>query len=60
VNIHNLDSIFKPKRVAMLGIGMNPKSVGGKILSNLVSGFWSRTFRGLAGGDLVTSPGCLE
>ena len=38
VNIHNLDNIFKPKRVAMLGIGMNPKSVGGKILSNLVSG----------------------
>lgn len=38
MNIHNLDSIFKPKRVAMLGIGMNPKSVGGKILSNLVSG----------------------
>jgi acetyltransferase len=38
VNIHNLDSIFKPKRIAILGISPNPQSVGGRILSNLVTG----------------------
>lgn len=37
VNVHNLDSIFKPRRIALLGIGPNPLSVGGRILSNLVS-----------------------
>ncbi len=38
MNIHNLDSIFKPKRIAILGISPNPQSVGGRILSNLVTG----------------------
>ncbi len=38
MNIHNLDSIFKPNRIALLGIGANPRSVGGKILGNLVTG----------------------
>jgi acetyltransferase len=38
VNVHNLDSIFQPGRIALLGIGANPLSVGGRILSNLVSG----------------------
>jgi acetyltransferase len=38
VNVHNLDNIFKPERIALLGIGANPLSVGGRILSNLVSG----------------------
>ncbi|MDD2332552.1 MAG: bifunctional acetate--CoA ligase family protein/GNAT family N-acetyltransferase, partial [Candidatus Cloacimonetes bacterium] len=38
LSIRNLDNIFKPKRIAIVGIGMNPKSVGGKILSNLVTG----------------------
>ncbi len=40
MNIHKLDSIFKPNRIALIGVGANPKSVGGIILSNLVtSGF---------------------
>jgi acetyltransferase len=41
VNVHNLDNIFKPKRIALLGIGINPQSVGGRILSNLVTGGFS-------------------
>ncbi|MDZ4182037.1 MAG: acetate--CoA ligase family protein, partial [Candidatus Cloacimonadaceae bacterium] len=40
MNIHNLDNIFKPNRIALIGVGANPKSVAGIILSNLVtSGF---------------------
>jgi len=38
VNVHNLDNIFKPKRIAVLGISVNPQSVSGRILSNLVTG----------------------
>ena len=40
MNIHNLDCIFKPTRIALVGVSINPKSVSGKVLSNLVvSGF---------------------
>jgi len=40
MNIHNLDTIFKPKRIALIGINRNPKSVGGAVLSNIInSGF---------------------
>ena len=38
MNIHNLDSIFNPKRIALIGITTNPNSVSGKVLINLVSG----------------------
>ncbi len=38
MNVHNLDNIFKPKRIALLGISSNPQSVSGRILSNLVTG----------------------
>src|SRR5512139_1500311 len=38
MDIHNLDRIFKPQRIALVGVTQNPKSVGGRILSNLVSG----------------------
>ncbi|MDX2414068.1 MAG: acetate--CoA ligase family protein, partial [Bacteroidales bacterium] len=37
-NIRSLDSIFKPKRIALVGVSINPNSVSGKVLSNLVSG----------------------
>jgi acetyltransferase len=38
--VHDLDKIFKPKRIALIGVTPNPQSVGGKVLSNLVgSGF---------------------
>ena len=38
MDVHNLDRIFKPKRIALIGVTINPKSVGGKVLSNLVGG----------------------
>lgn len=38
MNIHNLDRIFKPQRIAIIGVTPNPKSVGGKVLINLVTG----------------------
>jgi len=41
VNVHNLDNIFKPKRIALVGISSNPQSVSGRILSNLVTGGFS-------------------
>ena len=33
-----LDKIFKPQRIALVGVSPNPKSVSGKILSNLITG----------------------
>ena len=36
--IKKLDSIFKPKRIALIGVSNNPDSVGGITLKNLVSG----------------------
>jgi acetyltransferase len=38
MNIHNLQSIFNPSRIALIGITTNPNSVSGKVLINLVSG----------------------
>jgi acetyltransferase len=38
MDIHNLNHIFNPQRIALIGVTPNPKSVGGKILSNLVGG----------------------
>jgi acetyltransferase len=35
---HNLDRIFKPQRIALIGVNPNPKSVSGKVLTNLVGG----------------------
>jgi len=34
---NKLDKIFKPRRIALIGVTINPNSVGGKVLSNLVS-----------------------
>ncbi|MBW6536381.1 MAG: GNAT family N-acetyltransferase [Mariniphaga sp.] len=36
--IRKLDSIFKPKRIALIGVSNNPDSVGGITLRNLVGG----------------------
>jgi len=36
--IKKLDSIFKPRRIALLGVSNDPKSVGGITLKNLVGG----------------------
>ena len=38
MNVHNLDNIFKPKRIALIGVSTNPNSVSGKVLTNLVGG----------------------
>lgn len=38
MDIHKLDRIFKPKRIAVIGVTINPNSVGGKVVSNLVLG----------------------
>ena len=38
MSIQTLDTIFKPQRIALVGVTPNPKSVGGKILINLVGG----------------------
>jgi acetyltransferase len=35
--IKSLDSIFKPKRIALIGVSNNPDSVGGITLRNLIS-----------------------
>lgn len=37
MNIHNLEPIFNPQRIALIGVTTNPNSVSGKILINLVS-----------------------
>jgi len=36
--IRDLDSIFRPKRIALIGVSNNPNSVGGITLRNLVGG----------------------
>jgi acetyltransferase len=38
MDVHRLDRIFKPKRIALIGVTINPNSVGGKVLGNLVGG----------------------
>ena len=38
MNIHKLDTIFNPQRIALIGVTTNPNSVSGKVLINLVSG----------------------
>jgi acetyltransferase len=38
MNVHNLDSIFNPTRIALIGVTTNPNSVSGKVLTNLVGG----------------------
>ncbi|HRW78864.1 MAG TPA: CoA-binding protein, partial [Candidatus Sabulitectum sp.] len=38
MNVHKLDKILNPKRIALIGVTINPNSVGGKVLGNLVGG----------------------
>ncbi len=38
MNIHHLNNIFNPQRIALIGVTTNPNSVSGKVLINLVSG----------------------
>ncbi len=38
VNIHKLETLLNPRRIALIGVTINPNSVGGKVLGNLVGG----------------------
>ncbi|OPL18380.1 MAG: GCN5 family acetyltransferase [Candidatus Aegiribacteria sp. MLS_C] len=38
MNIHGLEKLLDPKRIALIGVTINPNSVGGKVLSNLIGG----------------------
>lgn len=38
MNVHKLNGFFNPQRIAVIDVSINPKSVSGKTLSNLVSG----------------------
>jgi acetyltransferase len=38
MSIRNLDKIFNPQRIALIGVTTNPNSVSGKTLSNLIGG----------------------
>ena len=38
MNSLSLDKIFKPQRIALVGVSPNPKSVSGRILANLIGG----------------------
>lgn len=43
MNIHKLQAFFSPQRIALVDVSMNPNSVSGKVLTNLVGG----AFRGV-------------
>ncbi len=38
MSIHKLDNIFKPERIALIGVSANPNSVSGVVLRNIISG----------------------
>ncbi|RPH94225.1 GNAT family N-acetyltransferase, partial [candidate division KSB1 bacterium] len=38
MGINSLDCIFRPQRIALVGVSMNPNSVSGKVLGNLITG----------------------
>jgi acetyltransferase len=38
MSVHKLEPFFNPKRIALIGVTINPNSVGGKVLGNLVTG----------------------
>ncbi len=38
MNVHGLDKLLNPVRIALVGVTINPNSVGGKVLSNLIGG----------------------
>ena len=43
MNVHGLDKLLNPQRIALVGVTINPNSVGGKVLHNLVGS----AFRGV-------------
>ncbi len=66
MNKNNLDCIFKPERIVLIGVSINPNSVSGKVLTNLVgSGFRgviypvNKTSEAVMGIPCYNSLGCL-
>lgn len=43
MSVHGLDKLLNPQRIALVGVTINPNSVGGKVLTNLIGG----AFRGV-------------
>jgi acetyltransferase len=43
MNVHGLEKLLNPTRIALVGVTINPNSVGGRVLSNLIGG----AFRGV-------------
>ncbi len=59
MGIQRLDSIFNPKRIALLGASINPESVSGKVLTNLVgSGFKGVVYPVNPQAEAVMGIGC--
>lgn len=46
MSIRNLDALFKPKSIAVIGGSPKPHSVGGVVLRNLIAGEYESRFRG--------------
>ncbi|MGC8858469.1 MAG: hypothetical protein ACP5P3_05060 [Ignavibacteria bacterium] len=38
MNVHKLQGFFSPQRIALIDVSMNPQSVSGKVLTNLIGG----------------------
>lgn len=38
MNVHKLEKLLNPRRIALIGVTINPNSVGGVVLGNLVGG----------------------
>jgi acetyltransferase len=38
MDIHGLNRFFDPQRIALIGVTINPNSVGGRVLANLIGG----------------------
>ncbi|MBN1825223.1 MAG: bifunctional acetate--CoA ligase family protein/GNAT family N-acetyltransferase [Candidatus Eisenbacteria bacterium] len=59
MNVHKLDPIFRPKRIAVVGVTENPMSVGGTVLRNLVgTGFRGVVYPVSAGAEAVQGIPC--
>lgn len=61
MSVHGLKSLFAPQRIALIGVTINPESVGGIVLANLVGG----AFRGTVypinpGSESVLGVPCFD
>lgn len=61
MSVHRLKSLLEPRRIALIGVTINPESVGGIVLANLVGG----AFRGTVypinpGSESVLGVPCFD